>query len=93
MRARYKTNGDPRSKVCSSLNWTFTSLDFLGGRKGLADEFKYSSVCIHILSGLLYRATGMKTVDYTNEYLFKPLGIAHHENYYAKSYLCYTFVE
>ena len=27
----------------------------------------------------------MKTVDYANEYLFKPLGIAQHENYYAKS--------
>ncbi len=85
MRAPYKTKGDPWSKVCSSLNWTFTSLDFLGGKKGLTDEFKYSSVCIHILSGLLYRATGMKTVDYANEYLFKPLGIAQHENYYAKS--------
>ena len=85
MRAPYKTKGDPWSKVCSSLNWTFTSLDFLGGRKGLTDEFKYNSVCIHILSGILYRATGMKTVDYANEYLFKPLGIAHHENYYAKS--------
>ncbi len=85
MRAPYKTKGDPWSKVCSSLNWTFTSLDFLGGRKGLTDEFKYSTVCIHILSGLLYRATGMKTVDYANEYLFKPLGIAQHENYYAKS--------
>lgn len=85
MRAPYKTKGDPWSKVCSSLNWTFTSLDFLGGRKGLTDEFKYSSVCIHILSGLLYRATGMKTVDYANEYLFKPLSIAVHENYYAKS--------
>lgn len=85
MRAPYKTKGDPWSKVCSSLNWTFTSLDFLGGRKGLTDEFKYSTVCIHILSGLLYRATGMKTVDYANEYLFKPLGISQHENYYAKS--------
>ena len=85
MRAPYKTKGDPWSKVCSSLNWTFTSLDFLGGRKGLTDEFKYSTVCIHILSGLLYRATGMKIVDYANEYLFKPLGIAQHENYYAKS--------
>ena len=85
IRAPYKTKGDPWSKVCSSLNWTFTSLDFLGGRKGLTDEFKYSTVCIHILSGLLYRATGMKTVDYANEYLFKPLGIAVHENYYAKS--------
>ena len=39
MRAPYKCKGDPWSKVCSSRNWTYTSLDFLGGRKGLTDEF------------------------------------------------------
>jgi len=43
--------------------------------KGLTDEFKYSTVCIHILSGILYKATGMLTVDYANKYLFEPLGI------------------
>jgi len=85
MRAPYKTKGDPWSKVCSSENWTYTSLDFLGGRKGLTDEFKYSSVCLHILTGILYKATGMITVDYANKYLFEPLGIRAHKNFYAKS--------
>ncbi len=85
MRAPYKSKGDPWSKVCSSENWTYTSLDFLGGRKGLTDEFKYSSVCIHILTGILYKATGMITVDYANRYLFEPLGIPAHKNFYAKS--------
>ena len=85
MRAPYKGKGDPWSKVCSSENWTYASLDFLGGRKGLTDEFKYQTVCLHILSGLLYKATGMKTVDFANKYLFEPLGIKEHENYYAKS--------
>ena len=85
MRAPYKGKGDPWSKVCSSENWTFSSLDFLGGRKGLTDKFDYRTVCLHILSGILYRATKMKTVDYANEFLFKPLGIRPHENYYAKS--------
>lgn len=85
MRAPYKGKGDPWSKVCISENWTYTSLDFLGGRGGLTDEFNYKTVCLHILSGILYKATGMTTVDYANEYLFKPLGIAEHENYYAKS--------
>lgn len=85
MRAPYKTKGDPWSKVCSSENWTYTSLDFLGGRKGLTDEFKYSSVCLHILTGILYKATGVLTVDYANKYLFEPLGIPAHKNYYAKS--------
>ena len=85
MRAPYKSKGDPWSKVCSSENWTYTSLDFLGGRKGLTDEFKYSSVCIHILTGILYKATGMITVDYANRYLFEPLGIPVHKNFYAKT--------
>lgn len=81
MRAPYKCKGDPWSKVCSSDNWTFSSLDFLGGRKGLTDEFNYQTVCLHILSGILFRVTGMKTVDFANEFLFKPLGIAKHKNY------------
>ncbi len=85
MRAPYKCKGDPWSKVCSSDNWTFSSLDFLGGRKGLTDEFNYQTVCLHILSGILYRATNMKTVDFANEYLFKPLGIPSHKNYYAET--------
>ena len=85
MRAPYKCKGDPWTKVCSSDNWTFSSLDFLGGRKGLTDEFNYQTVCLHILSGILYRVTGMNTVDYANHYLFEPLGIAMHENYYVET--------
>ncbi|MBQ6478622.1 MAG: serine hydrolase [Erysipelotrichaceae bacterium] len=85
MRAPYKCKGDPWTKVCISENWTNTSLDLLGGRKGLTDEFNYQTVCLHILSGILYKATGMLTVDYANEYLFEPLGIQKHVNYTAKS--------
>lgn len=85
MKAPYKCKGDPWTKVCSSEDWTKTSLDFLGGRKGLTDEFNYQTVCLHILSGILYRATGKKTVDFANEYLFTPLGIREHTNYYARS--------
>ena len=85
MRAPYKCKGDPWTKVCSSDNWTYASLDFLGGRKGLTDEFNYQTVCLHILSGILHAVTGMKTVDYANEFLFAPLGIAPHVNYEAKT--------
>ena len=85
MRAPYKCKGDPWSKVCSSDNWTYSSLDFLGGRKGLTDEFKYQTVCLHILSGILYEVTKRKTVDYANKYLFEPLGIKKHINYYAET--------
>lgn len=85
MRAPYKCKGDPWTKVCSSSNWTYSSLDLLGGRKGLTDEFNYQTVCLHILSGILYRATNMKTVDFANRHLFEPLGIAEHKNYYAET--------
>lgn len=85
MRAPYKGKGDPWTKICSSENWTYASLDFLGGRKGLTGEFNYSSVCLHVLSGILYKATNMKTVDYANANLFEPLEIKKHKNFYAKS--------
>ena len=85
MRAPYKCKGDPCSKVCSSDHWTYTSLDFLGGRKGLTGEFNYQTVCLHILSGILYQATNRKTVDFANEFLFEPLGIPEHINYYAET--------
>ena len=85
MRAPYKCKGDPWSKVCASWNWTYSSLDFLGGRKGLTDAFSYQTVCLHILSGILYRATGMKTADYANENLFGPLGIEDRTDFVAKS--------
>jgi len=83
MRAPYKGKGDPWSAVCSSGNWTETSLDYLGGKKGITGEFDYRTVCLHILSGILYKATGMKTVDFANQFLFAPLGIPEHENFYA----------
>lgn len=85
MRAPYKGKGDPWTKVCAGKNWTEASLDFLGGKGGITNEFDYRTVCLHILSGILFKATGMKTVDFANEYLFRPLGIAQHENFYAEN--------
>ena len=85
MRAPYKGHGDPWTKVCSSGNWTEASLDFLGGRRGSTDAFDYRTVCLHILSGILSKATGRKPVDFANETLFRPLGIAEHESFYAKT--------
>lgn len=83
MRAPYKGHGDPWTKVSSADDWTRASLDFLGGRRGITDEFDYRTVCLQILSGILYKASGMKTVDMANKYLFNPLGIAEYESFYA----------
>ena len=85
MRAPYKGQGDPWTKVCESKNWVETSLDYLGGRGGISNEFNYKTVCLHILSGILFKASGMKTVDFANEYLFRPLGIGDYESFYAKN--------
>ena len=85
MKAPYKCKGDPWTKVCTSDDWTVASLDFLGGRKGLTNEFRYQTVCLHVLTGLLSRATGMNTVDFANTYLFEPIGIQKHFNYEAKT--------
>ena len=85
MRAPYKGKGDPWTKVCTSPDWAAASLDFLGGRGGITGEFSYRTVCLHILSGILCRATGMNTVDFANRYLFLPLGIAEHENCFVTS--------
>ncbi len=85
MRAPYKCKGDPWTKVCTSEDWTKTSLDFLGGRKGLTGEFCYQTVCLHILTGILYQASKMQTVDFANKYLFAPIGVKMHTNYYAQT--------
>ena len=85
MKAPYKCKGDPWTKVCSSSDWTSTSLDFLGGRKGITNEFKYQTVCFHILTGLLNKVSNMTSVDFANKYLFESIGVQKHINYFAKS--------
>jgi len=85
MKAPYKCKGDPWTKVCTSDDWTKASLDILGGRKGITDEFFYQTVCLHILTGILYEVSGMTTIDYANKYLFEPVGVSKHRSYYADS--------
>ena len=75
MTAPYKYKSEPWTKVCTSQDWTLAVLDFLGGRKGITGEFKYATLGIQILAGLIENATGMKCIDFANEYLFGPLGL------------------
>lgn len=83
MKAPYKCKYDPWGKVCSSEDWTTASLDFLGGRKGITGEFKYTTVCLHILTGIIAKVTGKTSVNFANEYLFEPLGIESHKHFLA----------
>jgi len=85
MTAPYKYKYEPWTKICSGEDWTAAALDFLGGRAGLTGSFKYSTLGVHILTGIIAEASGMKTVDFANRYLFEPLGIKPRRNYMAKT--------
>ena len=76
MTAPYKYRSEPWKKVCTSEDWTKTTLDFLGGRKGITGEFKYATLGIQILAGIIENATGEKCLDFANKNLFVPLGLA-----------------
>jgi CubicO group peptidase (beta-lactamase class C family) len=78
MTAPYKYKSEPWTKVCTSNDWTKAALDILGGRKGITGEFKYSTLGIQILSGVIANASGMKVIDFANAYLFETLGIPRH---------------
>lgn len=74
MTAPYKYKSEPYTKVYTSGDWTKAALDFLGGKRNLG-EFKYSTIGIQILSGILTNATGKSVLDFATENLFEPLGI------------------
>ena len=78
MTAPYKYRSEPWKKVCTSDDWTKAALDLLGGRAGISGEFKYATLGIQILSGIIENASGMKCIDFANEFLFIPLGIPKH---------------
>lgn len=75
MTAPYKGKSEPWKKVCTSQDWTLTTLDYLGGRKGITGEFRYATLGIQILVGIIERATKEKCIDFANENLFDPLGL------------------
>ena len=78
MTAPYKYRSEPWTKVCTSDDWTKAALDLLGGKAGITGEFKYSTLGIQILSGIIENAAGQKCIDFANQYLFAPLGIPEH---------------
>ena len=78
MSAPYKGKSEPWKKVCTSDDWTKAALDFLGGRGGITGEFRYATLGIQILAGIIERATGEKCIDFANENLFITLGIPEH---------------
>ncbi len=73
MTAPYKYKSEPWTKVCTSEDWTKAALDLLGGRGGLTGAFKYATLGIQILAGVIEQASGRKLLVFAIEYLFRPL--------------------
>ena len=78
MTAPYKGKSEPWKKVCTSQDWTLAILDQLGGRSGITGEFRYATLGIQILAGIIERATGEKCINIANNKLFIPIGIPEH---------------
>ncbi|MGN7479711.1 serine hydrolase domain-containing protein [Solibacillus silvestris] len=74
MTAPYKYKSEPYTKVYTSDDWTKAALDLLGG-KGSIGEFKYTTVGMQILAGIIENATGQTVTDFADENLFGPLEI------------------
>ena len=81
MTAPYKYKSEPWTKVCTSDDWTRAALDLLGGRFGITGEFKYATLGIQIMVGIIENATGEKCIDFANRNLFLPLGIPEVKNH------------
>ena len=75
MTAPYKGKSEPWKKVCTSEDWTLAILDYLGGRNGITGDFRYATLGIQILVGIIERAAGEKCIDFANRYLFEPMGL------------------
>ncbi len=75
MTAPYKGKSEPWKKVCTSQDFALAILDYLGGRKGITGEFRYATLGIQILAGIIERSTGTKCIDLANSKLFEPLGL------------------
>ena len=80
MTAPYKGKSEPWTKVCTSEDWTYAALDILGGRSGINNEFRYHTLGVQILLGIIRASSGMNLLEFANKYLFKPLGIEPRKN-------------
>lgn len=85
MTAPYKYRSEPWTRVCSSADWTTAALDLLGGRAGITGQFRYSTLGLQILTGIIAHAGVKNVIDFANKYLFEPLGAARHSSIYLKS--------
>jgi len=75
MTAPYKGKSEPWTRVCTSNDWVLTTLDIVGGKAGISGEFRYHTLGVQVLLGIIKNASKMNVLDFANKYLFAPLGI------------------
>ena len=75
MTAPYKGRSEPWKKVCTSQDFTYAILDYLGGRSGITGEFRYATLGIQVLAGIIEKAADEKCIDFANNNLFVPLNL------------------
>lgn len=83
MTAPWKYKSEPWTKVCTSPDWTVAALDLLGGRAGRTGAFRYTTLGVQILCGLIEKVSGANPLDFANACLFAPLGIVPRRTFVA----------
>lgn len=83
MTAPYKYKSEPWTKICGSDDWVKSALDLTGGKSGITGKFQYSTLGIHIISGIIAKCSHLSMLDFANKYLFEPLNIEKRERYFA----------
>jgi CubicO group peptidase (beta-lactamase class C family) len=72
---------DHTAQYTDNVNWLYTTLKLpLSASPGV--NFNYTTPNVHVLSGILTRASGMSTYEFAEKYLFTPLNIS--VRYWAK---------
>jgi len=80
MTTPYKYKSEPWTKVCTSEDWSKSILDLMGGRRGITEEFRYSTLGVQVLGEIILKTTGQSMREFANQYLFMPLGIQARED-------------
>jgi CubicO group peptidase (beta-lactamase class C family) len=94
MTAGLQPTDDTFDRWTQSADWFKYAVD-QNLEKTPGQEFQYNTGLIHLLSGVLTRATGMSTKDFADRFLFGPLGIKNYQwdtdpgGYYGGGHLLY----
>lgn len=81
MTVPYKFKSEPWTRICGSDDWAKTTLDLIGGRSGITDEFHYSTLGIPVISEIIARTYRFSMLDVANTFLFEPLDIKESKGY------------